>query len=117
MLHRTPQQNGVVERKNRTLQEMARIMLNESGTQKYFWAKAVNTSCYILSRVIIRNVLNKTPHKLWKGRKPNISYFHVFGCECFVLNNRDQLRMFDSKSDKAIFLGYLTSSKAYRIYN
>ena len=61
---RTPQQNGVVERKNRTLQEMARTMLNESNVEKYFWAEAINTSCYILNRVTIRNFLNKTPYEL-----------------------------------------------------
>ena len=58
---RTPQQNGVVERKNRTLQEMARTMLNDSGIEKYFWAEAVNTACYIINRVSIRKILSKTP--------------------------------------------------------
>jgi transposase InsO family protein len=114
---RTPQQNGVVERKNRTLQEMARTILNESNVEKYFWAEAINTSCYILNRVSIRKVLNKTPYELWKGRKPNISYFHIFGCYCYILNNKDSLGKFDSKSDKGIFLGYSSTSKAYRIYN
>jgi len=61
---RTPQQNGVVERKNRTLQEMARTMLNESNVDDYFWAEAINKSCYILNRVSIRKVLNKTSYKL-----------------------------------------------------
>jgi len=114
---RTPQQNGVVERKNRTLQEMARTILNESNIEKYFWAEAINTSCYILNRVSIRKVLNKTPYELWKGRKPNISYFHIFGCYCYILNNKDSLGKFDSKSDKVIFLGYSSTSKAYRTYN
>ncbi|KAK2388390.1 putative mitochondrial protein [Trifolium repens] len=114
---RTPQQNGVVERKNRTLQEMARTMINESNVEKYFWAEAINTSCYILNRVTIRKILNKTPYELWKGRKPNISYFHIFGCFCYILNIKDNLGKFDSKSDKGIFLGYSLTSKAYRIYN
>jgi len=61
---RTPQQNGVVERKNRTLQEMARTMINESNVEKYFWAEAINTSCYIINRVSIRKILNKTPYEL-----------------------------------------------------
>jgi len=114
---RTPQQNGVVERKNRTLQEMARTMLNESNVENYFWAEAINTSCYILNRVSIRKVLNKTPYELWKNIKPSISYFHIFGCYCYILNNKEKLGKFDPKSDKAIFLGYSTTSKGYRVYN
>ncbi|KAH9688106.1 Integrase catalytic domain-containing protein [Citrus sinensis] len=114
---RTPQQNGVVERKNRSIQEMARTMLNENSLPKYFWAEAVNTACYVLNRVLIRPNLNKTPYELWKDRKPNISYFKVFGCKCFVLNTKDNLGKFDPKSDVGIFLGYSNSSKAYRVYN
>ncbi|KAH9725866.1 hypothetical protein KPL70_008032 [Citrus sinensis] len=114
---RTPQQNGVVERKNRSIQEMARTMLNENALPKYFWAEAVNTACYVLNRVLIRPNLNKTPYELWKDRKPNIGYFKVFGCKCFVLNTKDNLGRFDPKSDVGIFLGYSNSSKAYRVYN
>ncbi|KAH9763753.1 hypothetical protein KPL70_001275 [Citrus sinensis] len=114
---RTPQQNRVVERKNRPIQEMARTMLNENSLPKYFWAEAVNTACYVLNRVLIRPNLNKTPYELWKDRKPNIGYFKVFGCKCFVLNTKDNLGKFDPKSDVGIFLGYSNSSKAYRVYN
>ncbi|KAH9648550.1 Integrase catalytic domain-containing protein [Citrus sinensis] len=114
---RIPQQNGVVERKNRSIQEMARTMLNENALPKYFWAEAVNTACYVLNRVLIRPNLNKTPYELWKDRKPNIGYFKVFGCKCFVLNTKDNLGKFDPKSDVGIFLGYSNSSKAYRVYN
>ncbi|KAH9767789.1 hypothetical protein KPL71_011399 [Citrus sinensis] len=114
---RTPQQNGVVERKNRSIQEMARTTLNENSLPKYFWAEAVNTACYVLNRVLIRPNLNKTPYELWKDRKPNIGYFKVFGCKCFVLNTKDNLGKFDPKSDVGIFLGYSNSSKAYRVYN
>ncbi|KAH9735120.1 hypothetical protein KPL71_017636 [Citrus sinensis] len=114
---RTPQQNGVVERKNRSIQEMARIMLNENSLPKYFWAEAVNTACYVLNRVLIRPNLNKTPYELWKDKKPNIGYFKVFGCKCFVLNTKDNLGKFDPKSDVGIFLSYSNSSKAYRVYN
>ncbi|KAH9743963.1 Integrase catalytic domain-containing protein [Citrus sinensis] len=114
---RTPQQNGVVERKNRSIQEIARTMLNENSLPKYFWAETVNTTCYVLNHVLIRPHLNKTPFELWKDRKPNISYFKVFGCKCFILNTKDNLGKFDSKSDVGIFLGYSNSSKAYRVYN
>ena len=81
---RTPQQNGVVERKNRTLEEMARTMLIASGLPRNFWAEAVNTACYIINRVLLRPITSKTPYELFKGIKPNISYFRVFGCRCFV---------------------------------
>ncbi|KAH9768815.1 Integrase catalytic domain-containing protein [Citrus sinensis] len=114
---RTPQQNGVVERKNKSIQEMARTMLNENSLPKYFWAEAVNTTCYVLNRMLIRPNLDKTPYELWKDRKPNIGYFKVFGCKCFVLNTKDNLGKFDPKSDVGIFLGYSNSSKAYRVYN
>ena len=114
---RTPQQNGVVERKNRTLQEMARTILHENNLPNYFWAEAVNTSCYILNRVLIRSSLDKTPYELWKNKKPNISYFKVFGNKCFILNTKDNLGKFDAKSNVGIFLGYSSSSKAYRVFN
>ncbi|MCR2847954.1 DDE-type integrase/transposase/recombinase [Weizmannia coagulans] len=103
---RTPQQNGVVERKNRTIQEMARTMLNENNVPTYFWAEAVNTACYILNRSLTRPVLNKTPYELCKGRIPNISHFKVFGSKCFILNTKDNLDKFDAKSDIRVFLGY-----------
>ena len=97
---------------------MARTMLNERNLPKYFWADAVNTACYVMNRAMIRPILNKTPYELYKGRKPNISHLHVFGCKCFVLNNgKDNLGKFDAKSDEAIFLGYSSTSKAYRVYN
>ena len=64
---RTPQQNGVVERKNRSLEELARTMLNENSLPKYFWADVVNIACYVLNRVLIRPILKKTPYELFKG--------------------------------------------------
>ena len=98
--------------------ELARTMLSDSNLPKYFWADAVSTTCFVSNRVNIRPILKKTPYELFKGRKPNISFFHIFGCKCFVLNNdKDNLGKFDEKSDEGIFLGYSLTSKAYRIYN
>ena len=93
-------------------------MLCENNLPSYFWAKAINTASHILNRVLIRPILMKTPYELWKGRKLNLDYFHAFGCRCFIHNNgKDNLGKFDPKSDEGIFLGYSTSSKAYRVFN
>jgi len=115
---RTPQQNGVVERKNRSLEELARTMLSESSLPKYFWADVVSTSCYVMNRVLIRPILKKTPNELFNGRKSNISHLRVFGCSCFVLNNgKENMGKFDEKADNGIFIGYSSNSHAYRVYN
>jgi hypothetical protein len=114
---RTPQSNGVVERKNRSLQEMSRTMLNEQSIPQKFWCHAVDTSTYILNRVSIRRILGKTPYELLRGRKPNLSYFSVFGSKCYILNTKDYLTKFDPKSYEGIFLGYSQNSKAYIILN
>ena len=115
--HITPQQNEIVERKNITLQEMTRTILHENNLPTYFWAEGVNTSCYVLNRVFIRLSLDNTPFELWKNKKPNISYFKVFGSKCFILNTKDNLGNFDAKSSVGIFLRYSLSSNAYRVFN
>ena len=84
---------------------------------KYFWVETINTSCYVLNRILLRLILTKTPYELWKNKKPNISYFKIFGCKCFILNTKNNLGKFDAKSDVGIFLGYSTSSKAFRVFN
>ena len=86
---RTPQQNGVVERKNITLEDMTRIMLIASGLARNFCAEALNTSRYIINRCVIRPILNKTPYELFKGRKPNIMHLRIFGCKCCLLYTSD----------------------------
>ena len=112
---RTPQQNGVVERKNRALEDIARTLLNETNLPKYFWPDAINTVYNMLKRVLIRPILKKTPYELYKGRKPNISHFRVFGYKCFILNNgKDNLGKFDSEADEGIFLGYSLSQPGPR---
>ncbi|XP_057418504.1 uncharacterized protein LOC130712700 [Lotus japonicus] len=114
---RTPQQNGVAERKNKSLQEMARTMLSETSLPKYFWAEAIETACYIQNRISMRPMMKKTPYELWRGRRPTVAYFHPFGCKCFILNTKDNIGKFDNKSDQGILLGYSTHSKAYRVFN
>ena len=70
-----------------------------------------------MNRVLIRSSLDKTSYELWKNKKPNISYFKVFGSKCFILNTKDNLGKFDAKSNVGIFLGYSSSSKAYKVFN
>ncbi|GJU12615.1 retrovirus-related pol polyprotein from transposon TNT 1-94 [Tanacetum coccineum] len=114
---RTPQSNGVVERKNRTLQEMSRTMLNEQSIPQKFWCNVVDTSTYILNRILIRPILGKTPYEIFRGRKPSLEYFKVFGSKCFILNTKDYLTKFDTKSYEGVFLGYSQNSKAYVVLN
>ncbi|KAJ9544926.1 hypothetical protein OSB04_024633 [Centaurea solstitialis] len=114
---RTPQQNGVVERKNRTLVEAARSMIAHSGVPQSFWAEAVSTACYTQNRTLIVKRTGKTAYEMVGQRKPNIDYLRVFGCKCYVLNDGDDLGKFDPKSDESIFIGYSHNSKAYRLFN
>ncbi|MCI23500.1 gag-pol polyprotein, partial [Trifolium medium] len=77
----------------------------------------MNTACYIHNRVTIRKGTACTLYELWKGKKASVSYFHVFGSKCYILQDRDQRRKMDPKSEEGIFLGYSTNSRAYRVYN
>ena len=76
---RISQQNGVVERKNRTLQEMVRVMSNLKKLSSRLWAEAINTTCYTINRVYLKLGTTKTPYEIWKGKKPKLGYFHIFG--------------------------------------
>ncbi|GJW88756.1 retrovirus-related pol polyprotein from transposon TNT 1-94 [Tanacetum coccineum] len=114
---RTSQSNGVVEHKNRTLQEISRTMLNEQSIPQKFWCNTVDTSTHILNRILIRPFLRKTPNELFKGKKPLLEYFKVFGSKCFILNTKYYLTKFDPKSTEDVFLGYSPNSKAYIILN
>jgi hypothetical protein len=113
----TPQQNGVVERKNRVIQDMARVMMHAKNLAQHFWGEAVNTACHIINRVYLRPETDKTPYELWKGKKPTVKYFRVFGSTCYILRDRENLGKFDAKSDEGIFLGYSSTSRASRVYN
>ncbi|KAJ9548565.1 hypothetical protein OSB04_021108 [Centaurea solstitialis] len=114
---RTPQQNGVAERRNRTLIEAARTMLADSKLPITFWAEAVNTACYVQNRVHVVKSKGKTPYELFKNKKPFIGFFVPFGCPCSILNTKTHLGKFDSKSDDGFFVGYSIQSKAVRVFN
>ena len=84
---RTPQQNGVAERKNRVLQEIARVIIHMHNTLMQFWVKAINTTCYIANRIFLGLRTKKTCYELWIGRKPNLKCFKKFGSECYILRD------------------------------
>lgn len=89
--HFTPQQNGMVERNNKTLQHSAKVILHAKKLPYYFWAKAMTTTCHIHNKVVIYLELKKL-YELWKGRNPNVKYLRVFGRRCYILPDRDQRR-------------------------
>jgi transposase InsO family protein len=93
----TPQQNGVAERKNRTLIEMARTMLHEYKTSDWFWAEVVNTTYRATNRLYLHKLLKKTSYALFTGNKPNVSYFRVFESKCYVLQKRSKSSKFAPK--------------------
>nr|GEV43549.1 retrovirus-related Pol polyprotein from transposon TNT 1-94 [Tanacetum cinerariifolium] len=114
---RTPQQNGVAERRNRTLIEAARTMLADAKLPVTFWAEAVNTACYVQNRVLINKSQNKTPYELFNGRTPAIGFLKPFGCHVMIFNTLDHLGKFEAKGDECYFIGYSMSSKAFRVFN
>ncbi|GJZ77661.1 ribonuclease H-like domain-containing protein [Tanacetum coccineum] len=114
---RTPQQNRVAERKNRTLIKAARTMLANSFLPNTFWAEAVSTACYVLNRVLVTKPQNKTPYELITSKIPIISYIRPFGCHVTILNTIDHLGKFEGKSDEGFLVGYSLQSKAFRVYN
>ncbi|KAK1618388.1 hypothetical protein QYE76_023905 [Lolium multiflorum] len=113
----TPQQNGVAERKNRTLMDMARSMMAEYKSRYKFWAEAISTACHSSNRLYLRKGLNKTPYEILTGNKPNISYFKVFGCKCFYKIKGVRLFKFAPKALEGIFVGYGSKSHTYRVFD
>ncbi|GJX10386.1 retrovirus-related pol polyprotein from transposon TNT 1-94, partial [Tanacetum coccineum] len=113
----TPEQNGVAERKNRTLIEAARTMLSGSVFSKQYWTEAVATACYTQNSPTIMKRHLKTPYEFFHKIIPNTSFLHVFGCPVYINNHRDHLGKFDEKADDGYLLGYSLISKAFRVYN
>jgi transposase InsO family protein len=109
----TPQQNGMVERKNRSLIDMARTMLGEYKTPERFWLEAVNTACHAINRLYLQCLLKKTSYELLTGNKHNVSYFHVFGSKCYILVNKGRHSKFVPKAVEGFLLGYDSNTKAY----
>lgn len=112
----SPQQNGVAERKNRTIMEMARCMLIDAEFPNNFWGEAVATSVHIQNHVITRST-GVTPFERWNGQKPSLKNFHIFGSKCFVYVPKEKRRKLDNTAIEMKFLGYDNYSKAYRCYD
>lgn len=112
----TPQQNGVTERKNRTLVEMARCMLTQSGLPRSFWAEAIMTANYVRNRCITNVLHGKTPFEIWTKKRPNIENLRIFGELAYVLDKNPSKGKFDPRGIKCLFVGYDTSAKGYRVW-
>ena len=114
---RTPEQNGVAERKKRSLVEMMRCMLSDANMPKHFWAEALSTANYIINRCPASSLNGKTPYEYLNGNIPNISHLRVFGCIGYVHIDKEERKKLDFKARKCIFLGYSLTKKAYRLYD
>ena len=112
---KTPEQNGVAERMNRTLVEMARSMLHTMDRK--FWAEAVANSVYLRNRSPTTAVPQMTPYEAWNGSKPDVSHLREFGCPCYAHVPKDERKKLDPKAKKCIFLGYGDCVKGYRLYD
>nr|GEW42522.1 retrovirus-related Pol polyprotein from transposon TNT 1-94 [Tanacetum cinerariifolium] len=113
----TPEQNGVVERRNRTLVEAARTMLSAAKVPLFFWAEAIATACFTQNRSLVIPHHEKTPYHIINDRKPSVKFFHIFGSLCYIVRDGENLDKMKEKGDECIFVGYSTQSRAYRVFN
>ena len=116
-LPKTPEQTGVAEWMNRILVETVRAMLSDSKLPKKFWAEALSPAAYVRNRSPITAVEGMTPYEAWKGYKPNVSHFRIFGCGAYVHIPKDERSKIDPKAKKSIFIGYGIGVKGYRLYD
>jgi hypothetical protein len=111
----TPQKNGVAERKNCTLKEMANCMIQSEGLSLKYWAEAINCANYIVNCTPTKALKNITPEEAWTKIKPNIIHFHVFGSIAWAHIPNEKRKSLDPKSEKCIFVGYSEDAKGYRL--
>lgn len=111
----TPQQNGVAERANRTIVEMARAMIHGQGLKYELWGEAVSNAVYTRNRCPTQALVSKTPQEAWSGVRPHVSRMRVFGCIAYALVPNAKRTKLDAKGIKCIFLGYCEGTKAYRL--
>ncbi|KAG7556107.1 Integrase catalytic core [Arabidopsis suecica] len=113
----SPQQNGVVERRNRTLMGMTRSILKHMNVPNYLWGEAVRHATYIINRVSTRTLINQTPYEAFKKRKPNIEHLRIFGCIGYAKSEAVNLKKLDDRSRMLVHLGTEPGSKAYRLFD
>ena len=111
----TPQQNGIAERKNRTILDMTRTMLKEKCLTKNFWAEAVACTAYLLNRCPSKSVKNMTPQEAWSDYKPSVSHIRIFGCIAYAQVPETKRKKLDDRGEKCIFIGYSEELKAYKL--
>nr|GFB37533.1 retrovirus-related Pol polyprotein from transposon TNT 1-94 [Tanacetum cinerariifolium] len=114
---RRPEQNGVVERRNRTLVEAARTMLSAAKVPLFFWAEAIATACFTQNRSLVIPRHEETPYHIINERKPSVKFFYIFGSVCYIVRDGENLDKMKEKGDECIFVGYFTQSRAYRVFN
>nr|GEY92873.1 putative ribonuclease H-like domain-containing protein [Tanacetum cinerariifolium] len=114
---RTPEQNDVVERRNRTLVEAARTMLSAAKVPLFFWAAAIATACFAQNCSLVIPRHEKTPYHIINDQKPSVKFFHIFGSICYIVRDGENLDKMKEKGDECIFVGYSTQSRAYRVFN
>nr|GEW36148.1 hypothetical protein [Tanacetum cinerariifolium] len=117
LVARTPKQNGVVERRNRTLVEVARTMLSAAKVPLFFWAEAITIACFTQNSSLVIPRHEKTPYHIINDRKPSVKFFHIFGSLCYIVRDCENLDKMKEKGDACIFVGYSTKSRAYRVFN
>nr|GEZ44431.1 hypothetical protein [Tanacetum cinerariifolium] len=114
---RTPEQNGIVERRNRTLVEAARTILSATKVPLFFWAEAIATACFTQNCSLVIPQHEKIPYHIINDRKPSVKFFHIFGSLCDIVRDGENLDKMKEKGDACIFVGYSTQSRAYRVFN
>ncbi|GJR08565.1 retrovirus-related pol polyprotein from transposon TNT 1-94 [Tanacetum coccineum] len=114
---RTPEQNGIVERQNRTPVEATQTMLSAAKVPLYYWAEAIVTTCFTQNCSLVIPRHDKTPYHIINGRKPSVKFFHIFGSLCYIVRDGENLDKMKEKGNACIFAGYSTQSRAYRVYN
>nr|GEZ41340.1 hypothetical protein [Tanacetum cinerariifolium] len=114
---RTPEQKGVVERRNRTLVEAARTMLSATKVSLLFWAEAIATACFTQNRSLVIPRHEKTPYHIINDQKSSVKFFYIFGSTCYIVRDGENLDKMKEKGDECIFVGYSTQSRAYRVFN
>nr|GEZ38577.1 hypothetical protein [Tanacetum cinerariifolium] len=114
---RTPEQNGIVERRNRTLVKAAQTMLSAANVPLFFSAEAIATACFTQNRSLVIPRHEKTPYHIINARKPSVKFFYIFGSVCYIVRDGENLNKMKEKGDECIFVGYSTQSRAYRVFN